>query len=1808
MVVSKMKLKRGGLVIAMIFIALAFNVSSFTGDDGLYTTLFISTISHLAANNGTDASGNYNVQIDMDFKPTGYGKSSDNKTEVYLGYIHVANIDYYPNISGVIAVAPILDLILDNDSYLQAGDNFTVNATIIDETPPEYLSVWIRFWQELTTLYEGLMNFISGNLWQINITTNSSWIGDVNYTITVNDTFNGVNKTSQVNSSIIVDDLMFDNVTLLNQTIEPSKTLYVNGTLLAAVTAISGNTYNVYFDGVLNQTNAFDGLKNFNFTIPMPSVNGNYSLIINTTIKKLYEEYSTWVYVTNIPYITNLNFTPQPSYTSTTIIASWDFNDIDIDEENITYFEWFVNNNSVLNGSTVIRGASTVLTSSNFAKGDIVSIKVTPSDTHLNGTPKYYSFGINNLPPTITSMTLNTPTSEENLTVSYLFNDVDNDADSSVIDWRKNSLSLALINMPFEYNNLIYENGVIKDYSSNSLNGKIYGDTKLLLTFDTDETDNTAYQNPVTNNGATHKTNGCVSAGCYEFDGNASYIDMPFNSNLNISEKITVSAWVKRNTEDLSDNYDIIIEKKDTAFAYGGTEWSLQFDGAGNNLNFQVNNESQSYVGAYTTTDIVKGRWYNIIGTYDGNFVRIYTNGVLEDSVSLSGRIFDLGGNITIGAFTKNDSTIIDYFNGSIDEVAIYDRALNSSEVLDLYQSGKAKFIEFSNAKVGKGVYLDGVDDYIYNNNTGILNNNSEFSFTTWFKSDLVTTNNTIIHKFGGFAVNIIDSSNISFNIVTKNASGAGCGNQFGYYNSSSTDLSEYHFISGTNKNGTINFYFDGALFHSFNSSCNLLAFTSTSKLVSRLSIGHSYDGNSNQRYFNGYIDEVKLYNISLTDEQIKAEYEAGLASHSNNIIVSSETLKGENWTAYITSNDAEDDGEEQSETVTIQNAAPKLTAINISPSIFGINQNVSITSISAFDNDGDSYRLECGMSPGASDLCNSTYGYNEQSCTFNNTYWFDDSLHTIYCSINDSFNISNEVSDVGLTDNTLPTITLISPIPDYSESNSYSIDFIFQVNDANNILNCSLYIDNVLNLTASSPSKLANIHLNKTFSVGTYEWKIGCFDEAHNFNFSEVRNVTIIPEEKVTINSLGVIGVEGSENITTYRNVLLVFNLIDTSNMCRYKNEFESWSIWEECTSSKPWQLTTGYGLKNISVEINHSGFEEGLIILINDEITYSQTGAGSGTTLPSSFNVYDSGDYTNSNNISFYWTDASDEQTNKLGLGINYSYILEDSTNNTNFSSWIDVGVRELTLNYSLVENHSYKLYVKAVNPSGKEKIAISNGIITDFTNPSILVSSNHPINIWTNNNSINYNWSATDLNGIKGYSIVLDENQATIPDNIVDTANNNKSYSLVEGNYYLHIKSIDNALNSNTTHYGPFKLDTTPPSTPYLNNPNMYTSTIYNVSWTKSTDNLSGIDYYSISIFGPENITQNGTNISNLYESFLISIPGNYYAVISVFDLAGNNISTSDINITPLEITFSSPNSESNTTLDTRIIIKTNKKATCSNDFNGKFKFTDSTYHETKITYPTGLKSLIVTCTDYNGYRVSKTLSFNVVSTTSGAITITNPGVQYENQEIKINISVGTLAGIEQNEIKLTVNGTHLDFSLIDLSGGNYELTTKLLAGTYDLKITHESNTNTLMDLIVLPLRLTVEYVSAISSPVQKSNMVYSDNNEKLGIASESKLSVLTSSSSKLSLKTNTQNYLFMTNNNIKKTNDLLKDEAFLKQTNGFGISKLDYLLRQIISHDRVVFDGTKIFTKGMHNIIIINKGKVGNQSIISIKEIE
>ena len=141
----------------------------------------------------------------------------------------------------------------------------------------------------------------------------------------------------------------------------------------------------------------------------------------------------------------------------------------------------------------------------------------------------------------------------------------------------------------------------------------------------------------------------------------------------------SVSAWLYRH--DGGDKWMAAVIKVSNDKWNDG--WGLEHSkDSGDKIDFFVNGYDN-----YARTTLPIDQWTHIVGTYDGSTIRIYKNGVLEDSKKQSS--YSSGAlSMSIGDDISG-SDIDDRWQGNIDEVKVWHHILSDSEIKDIYNNEK---------------------------------------------------------------------------------------------------------------------------------------------------------------------------------------------------------------------------------------------------------------------------------------------------------------------------------------------------------------------------------------------------------------------------------------------------------------------------------------------------------------------------------------------------------------------------------------------------------------------------------------------------------------------------------------------------------------------------------------------------------------------------------------------------------------------------------------------------------------------------------------------------------------------------------------------------------------------------------------------------------------------------------------------------------------------------------------------------------------------------------------------------------------
>lgn len=168
----------------------------------------------------------------------------------------------------------------------------------------------------------------------------------------------------------------------------------------------------------------------------------------------------------------------------------------------------------------------------------------------------------------------------------------------------------------------------------------------------------------------------------YDFNGVDQWIEVPDAPSLRVMSNWTLSAWVRPET--LTSPYlERIIDKGGDDFS-GNPGYMLGYN-ADRNFTFASSWGGGGEGQVISTTQVNASEWIFLTGTYDGTTARLYVNGLLESSAPMNWTITSTKP-VQFGRFQGN-STPPNYtslFNGQIDDVRIYNRALSPSDVTEL--------------------------------------------------------------------------------------------------------------------------------------------------------------------------------------------------------------------------------------------------------------------------------------------------------------------------------------------------------------------------------------------------------------------------------------------------------------------------------------------------------------------------------------------------------------------------------------------------------------------------------------------------------------------------------------------------------------------------------------------------------------------------------------------------------------------------------------------------------------------------------------------------------------------------------------------------------------------------------------------------------------------------------------------------------------------------------------------------------------------------------------------------------------------
>jgi len=402
-----------------------------------------------------------------------------------------------------------------------------------------------------------------------------------------------------------------------------------------------------------------------------------------------------------------------------------------------------------------------------------------------------------------------------------------------------------------------------------------------------------------------------VNAPTYAFGKYGNSVNLSTNQGATVGSStalntsyITTSAWIYPT----SASGEQQITNKESAF-----EWALR----SGILSWAVYTTTTTWYWHSTGYTPPQSQWTHVVITYDGNNIITYANGEIKETFPYTGTILT-NGVVNIGC--RGGTCNASYWNGRLDEIRLFNRALSSKEVRDLYAwaPGPVVYWNFENdttstitdksgsglnltiagsptyvvGKFGKALKINGGSDAATSASTSILDTDYH-TIGFWLKFDQTAPANW--GKFFGYQPGGSDRSPgiwtypnqncLHWRYDPSNSGPTNCGGPSG--ESTLFTNNQWYYITGVKNGATFNFYVNGVQIETGAVSSPKTAGSSAITLGG----GSPYVS----------MDEVKIYNYARSSKQIVEDMNAGHPSGGSPVgsqVGYWKMDEGNNWTA----------------------------------------------------------------------------------------------------------------------------------------------------------------------------------------------------------------------------------------------------------------------------------------------------------------------------------------------------------------------------------------------------------------------------------------------------------------------------------------------------------------------------------------------------------------------------------------------------------------------------------------------------------------------------------------------------------------------------------------------------------------------------------------------------------------------------------------------------------------------------------------------------------------------------------------------
>jgi len=391
-------------------------------------------------------------------------------------------------------------------------------------------------------------------------------------------------------------------------------------------------------------------------------------------------------------------------------------------------------------------------------------------------------------------------------------------------------------------------------------------------------------------NGASITTSGVFDNGG-SFDGNNDFVSVADNYYLNMVNTGSVELWFKTTSDWTSHpDHEFVIGKD------GNPGFGAYLDSGSGILNFFLKESGGTAHTIISNSRLSDAQWHHVVAIWGDRGMKMYIDGSLQTNADAyngnwNGNTIQLG----IGALGTAGGAN-QHFEGDMDEVNIWSRMLSAGEVLDRYNnttlgwwrladnSGTSTYdgAPYSNdgglqpggseptwvrGKFGSALQFDGSDDRVAISNDAVLNPTDTITLEAWTNFSgtgglqNILTNGAWNRSLRAGGSGYFNPDIFLFQLTTGGSDHTLTSNKISAWG-------DWHHVAGTYDGATMKIYVDGRLAGQEDASGSIVAATADTYIGAESGLGY---------YYNGAIDEPRIYSRALSDAEIWDNYVYGL-------------------------------------------------------------------------------------------------------------------------------------------------------------------------------------------------------------------------------------------------------------------------------------------------------------------------------------------------------------------------------------------------------------------------------------------------------------------------------------------------------------------------------------------------------------------------------------------------------------------------------------------------------------------------------------------------------------------------------------------------------------------------------------------------------------------------------------------------------------------------------------------------------------------------------------------------------------------